>query len=115
MFQQSFSRVRVLGVALALTAFLTGASWSHAAAPVATATGCLVFVASNFNAPGDDNQAANLNGEWVRIKNNCTTSKSVGGWTIHDYNKIHTYKFPSTFSIGAGVSVTLYSGMGTNT
>jgi len=73
------------------------------------------LVASNFDAPGNDNYASSLNGEWVRIKNVCGTRQNIGGWRIHDYNKNHTYKFPSTFRVGAGKTVTLYSGQGGNT
>jgi hypothetical protein len=72
------------------------------------------FVASNFNAPGDDNYMPQLNQEWVRIKNTCATKKSIGSWRIHDYNRNHTYRFPSTLSIAGGATITLRSGTGTN-
>ncbi len=71
-------------------------------------------MASNFDAPGNDNYEENLNGEWVRIKNVCATAKGIGGWKIHDYGNKHTYVFASGFSVGAGKTVTLYSGVGTN-
>lgn len=104
---------RILHATVAL-AIALGAS---AAVPGATASAasCVRFVASNFDAPGNDNYAENLNGEWVRIKNVCSTTKSIGGWRIHDYGRKHTYTIPSGFRIGAGRSVTLYTGRGTRT
>jgi hypothetical protein len=84
-------------------------------ASTAAAASCVRISTGNFNAPGNDNYAANLNGEWIKIKNYCSTTKAVGGWKLHDYNRIHTYTFASTFRIGAGVTVTVYSGRGTNT
>jgi competence protein ComEC len=77
------------------------------------AAGCIRFIASQFDAPGIE--ASHLNGEWVRIKNVCVTRHSVGGWKIHDYHRNHTYRFPDTFRIGAGATVTLYTGSGDST
>ena len=79
----------------------------------AAAAGCVRFVASNFDAPGNDNN--NLNAEWVRIKNVCATSRGIGRWKIHDYGKAHVYTFPIGFRIGAGRTVTLHSGKGVST
>ncbi|HET7727436.1 MAG TPA: lamin tail domain-containing protein [Candidatus Limnocylindrales bacterium] len=98
-------------VALAIA---VGASAAVAPAP-ANAASCVRFVGSNFDAPGNDNYAENLNGEWVRIKNVCSTTKSIGGWKIHDAGRKHTYTIPSGYRIGAGRSVTLYTGRGTRT
>jgi hypothetical protein len=110
-------RPRALASALVLAGVLTsGAS----AGPVgsapepATAAPCVRFVASNWEAPGNDNYMPQLNQEWVRIKNTCGSAKGIGGWRIHDYKAIHTYRFPSGFSVPAGASVTLRSGQGTN-
>lgn len=106
---------RVASASLSLAILFSGLTWSPAANPPAAAAGtCVKFVASNFDAAGNDNYAENLNGEWVRIKNVCATSKAIGGWKIHDYGTKHTYAFPSGFSIGAEKTVTLYSGVGTN-
>jgi hypothetical protein len=105
-------------VPAALAIAMIGLTWTaspSANPPTAAAAGCIRFSATNFDAPGDDNQSANLNGEWVRIKNYCSTRKAIGDWKIHDYNRIHTYKFPAGLRIGAGNTITLYSGRGTNT
>jgi hypothetical protein len=102
----------------ALATAVIALTWSASPAanpPTAAAAGCIRFSATNFDAAGDDNQSANLNGEWVRIKSYCSTRRSIGGWKIHDYNRIHTYKFPADMHIRPGNTITLYSGRGTNT
>ena len=84
-----------------------------AIAPSAEAAACVRFSATHFDATGDDNY--NTNGEWVRIKNYCTTTKTLSGWTIKDYGSKHTYRFPTGVKIRPGYSITLYTGVGTNT
>jgi len=79
------------------------------------AAGCVRFVAGNFNAPGNDNYARYLNGEWVRIKNFCGKTKRIGGWKIHDYRKYHVYRFKSAVKIRPGRTITLCSGRGRDT
>jgi hypothetical protein len=108
------SRPFWLAVAFGLSAFAIAAT--PAASPQsASAAACVRFSAANFDAPGNDNLASLLNGEWVRIKNFCSTTKAVSGWTINDYKSIHTYRFPTGVSIRAGATITLYTGRGTNT
>jgi hypothetical protein len=94
--------------------FLIGMVGVAAPTP-ADAASCVRFSATRFDAPGNDNLAANLNGEWVRIKNYCSTTKSLSGWKIHDYGRKHVYTFPTGVRIKPGYSITLYSGKGTNT
>ena len=65
------------------------------------------------DAPGDDNQARNLNKEFVVFRNNTNAPVRMKGWTVHDEGRIHTYRFPN-FTLGAGKSVTLHSGRGSN-
>jgi hypothetical protein len=79
----------------------------------ANAASCVRFSATQFDATGNDN--TNRNGEWVRIKNFCSSAKLLSGWKIHDYGTTHTYTFRSGLKIGAGASITLYTGSGTNT
>ena len=104
-------RVLIASVSLAL-AFSAIALAPAANLSSAAAAGCVRFVDSQFNPPGIDDQ--NLVEEWVRIKNVCNTGKSIAGWRIHDYNRIHTYTFPDGARIGAGMSVRLITGHGTN-
>ncbi len=79
------------------------------------AAACVRISGGRFDSPGNDNYAANLNGEYIRIKNYCSSTKSLGSWRLHDYQTKHTFTFPSTFRLGAGKTVTVYSGQGTNT
>ena len=107
-----FDRRRMVGVAVVLAL----AAWGMPAVAPSTvdAASCVRISSSNFDAPGNDNSAANLNGEYIKIKNYCSATTSVSGWKLHDYGKKHTYTFASGFSIKAGVTVTVYSGRGTN-
>jgi hypothetical protein len=66
------------------------------------------------DAPGNDNQARNLNREYVVFKNNTNMAVRMGGWRVHDEGRIHTYRIPTNFRLGAGKSVTLHSGRGAN-
>jgi Lamin Tail Domain len=103
----------IFGVFMALTLAL--ASMAIIPSTTVVAASCVRISGGQFDAPGNDNYAANLNGEYVRIKNYCSTRTSVSGWRLHDYGKIHTYTFATGFSIGPGVTVTVFSGRGTNT
>jgi hypothetical protein len=107
-------RSLLLALATAVAAFAIAAS-PAGRPPIADAASCVRFSASNFDAPGNDNLAAKLNGEWVRIKNFCAAAKSLSSWTIKDYGSKHTYKFPAGVKIKAGASLTLYSGRGKST
>lgn len=99
----------MVGFAMALGLVATGSPGD------ADAASCVRFAGGRFDAPGNDNYAQYLNGEFVTFKNYCATSKLLTGWRIHDYGTKHTYAIPSGFRIGAGVTVTLYSGRGTRT
>jgi Lamin Tail Domain len=68
----------------------------------------------HYDARGNDNLASNLNNEYVVFKNNTNTAIRMRGWKVHDEGRIHVYTFP-TFRLGAGKTVTLHSGRGTNT
>ena len=98
-------------IGIVALAGLLGAGAIHAS-PTSAAS-CVRFSATNFDASGDDNY--NTNGEWVRIKNYCSTTKAVSGWTIHDYGRKHTYRFASGVSVKPGATITLKTGVGRNT
>jgi hypothetical protein len=66
-----------------------------------------------YDSPGADTGSnSSLNAEWVRITNYSSTRKSLSGWTLRDAQN-HVYRFGS-FSLGAGKSVRVHSGRGTN-
>ena len=77
------------------------------------AAACVRFSATHFDATGNDN--TNRNGEWVRIKNYCSSAKLLSGWKIYDYDKDNIYTFRAGLKIGTGATITLYTGSGTNT
>ena len=107
------SRARLLLTApLLAIALLTGLVPAFAP-PATDAASCVRFVGGNFDAAGNDHY--NLNGEYVKFRNVCSTSKLLTGWKIHDYGKKHTFSIPTGFRIGAYATVTLYSGSGTRT
>jgi len=66
------------------------------------------------DASGNDNYSSNLNGEYVVFKNSANRGIRMGGWKVHYKGRIHTYRFPSGFKLGAGKTVTLHSGKGNN-
>jgi endonuclease YncB( thermonuclease family) len=66
----------------------------------------------NSNPPGSD--AENRNGEWVKVKNlDPSRTVHIGGWWLRD-SALHRYVFPSTATVPAGASVTLFVGYGGN-
>ena len=67
-----------------------------------------------YDSPGSDTGSnTSINGEYFTLKNVGTTSKTITGWTVNDAAN-HVYKF-GTFTLGAGKSVTVHTGKGTNT
>jgi hypothetical protein len=80
----------------------------------AEAASTVQFGTIKYNSPGSDTATnTSVNGEYVILKNNGTTARSLTGWTVRDAAN-HVYKF-GTFSLGAGKSVVLHTGKGTNT
>lgn len=84
------------------------------AAP-ASAAGCVRVVGGNWNPAGNENYRPALNYESVKIKNVCATVARIGGWKLSDYGRKHTYTFASGAKIGAGVTISVFSGTGANT
>jgi hypothetical protein len=67
-----------------------------------------------FDSPGADTGSnSSLNAEWIRIKNTASERRNLTGWRIRDASG-HVYRF-GTFSLGAGLTVTVHSGRGSNT
>jgi hypothetical protein len=104
----------MLAVASVMAAAVIGGATPGFAPSAVDAASCVRFSGSNWDAPGDDNYMPQLNEEWVRIRNSCATAQSIGGWKIHDLNQNHVYRFASGVTIGAGKTITLHSGRGTN-
>jgi hypothetical protein len=80
----------------------------------AHAAGAIQLGKIQYDAPGKDTSTnASVNGEYVLIRNSGTTARSMKGWTVRDAAN-HVYTF-GTFTLGAGKSVVLRTGKGTNT
>jgi len=67
----------------------------------------------NYDAEGEDDDA-NLNGEWVEIRNTGDQDMNMTGWKLHDESG-HVFSFPYGFVLKAGQSVKIYTGSGENT
>ncbi len=100
---------------LAIAAVLgTAYLLSPAGARPARAAGCVLLYKAYFNSPGvDSGTNLSLNGEYVQVKNKCTSARNLTGWRVKDAQG-HVYTF-GTFALKAGGIVTLRTGKGTNT
>ena len=80
----------------------------------ANAAGAIQFRKIQYDPSGSDTRAnSQLIREYVTIKNTGTTTRTLTGWTVRDRAN-HVYTFPS-FKLGAGKSVKLHTGKGTDT
>jgi len=107
--------VRLLRAAIAAAVFGTAlAAGPLTVRPVNAA--CLTIYRIQWNAPGTPDDGSNANGEWVQIRNNCSTNRVLTSWTLRDAAPVrpNTYTFPA-FTLRAGTSVKVHSGKGGNT
>ena len=83
---------------------------------VGPAQAAIEITTIQFNAYGRD-RASNqrLNGEWIRITNTGRSRRDLKGWTIHDRNREHIYRFRDRTVLGRGQYVYLHTGRGKNT
>jgi len=80
--------------------------------PVATSDSGLTVERVHADAAGNDHE--NRDDEYVVFGNDGDGSLALGGWTVAD-EADHTYTFPAGFALGAGETVTLRTGSGTDT
>ena len=66
-----------------------------------------------YDPPGDD--TANLNAEFVVIRNEGPQAVSLDDWSLRDTSARHRFDFPPDFALAASASVTLRTGCGTPT
>ncbi len=79
---------------------------------IVTGTGAVIKISAvQFDAEGDDK--VNLNGEWVEVANTGGAPQDFTGWSLSDESN-HTYLFPAGFVLGAGDSVKVHTGSGTD-
>ncbi|MFH1789303.1 MAG: lamin tail domain-containing protein, partial [Candidatus Altiarchaeota archaeon] len=74
-------------------------------------TPVIEIIEAQFDAPGSEK--INLNGEWVKIRNNGDAPQDLTGWILED-DANHIYRFPDNFVLGTGDSVTVHTGSGTD-
>jgi hypothetical protein len=66
-----------------------------------------------YDSPGADyGSNSSLNAEWIRLVNTGSSARSLTHWKIRD-KAGHVYTF-GTYSLGAGNTVTIHTGNGSN-
>jgi micrococcal nuclease len=73
----------------------------------------LVITHVEADAPGDDHD--NLNGEWVEITNQGSSTTDLTGWILKDESATHRYRFPDQFTISEDSVVSVHTGCGSDT
>jgi endonuclease YncB( thermonuclease family) len=63
----------------------------------------------NWDADGND--AADLNGEWIRVRNDGDAPVPVGGWVLRDA-ALREYRLPDGAAVPGGGALTLFVGSG---
>ena len=82
--------------------------------PSASAASCVGIYRIYYNSPGTDTGSnTSLNGEWIQLRNRCSTSRSLTNAKIKDAAG-HTYTFGS-YTLGGVKYVKIHTGKGTNT
>jgi hypothetical protein len=82
--------------------------------PVAVGPGDVQFTKIVYNSPGTDTGSnASLNGEYVRLTNKTKKTIDLQNWTIRDAAG-HVYQISGTHLLGAGKTLYLHTGKGTN-
>jgi hypothetical protein len=83
-------------------------------APVAVKPGDVQFTKIVYNSPGADTGSnTSLNGEYVRLTNKAKRTIDLGNWTVRDAAG-HLYRISGTHLLGAGKTLYLHTGKGTN-
>ncbi|MET8906451.1 lamin tail domain-containing protein [Micromonospora sp. NPDC004551] len=104
---------RLTGLVSALVVAVGGSL--AAAAPAQAATPAVMITKAYYNSPGSDTGSnTSLNAEYVRLTNKRSSTINLKYWTLRDKSN-HVYKFASDFKLGAGASVYIHTGKGTNT
>lgn len=105
---------RLIGLGFCALLIAAGLAVNPAGAKPAAAIGCVQIYRIYYNSPGSDTRTnTSLNGEWIQLKNHCSTGKGLSSWTIKDAAG-HRYTF-GTYTLKAGAYVKVHTGSGTNT
>lgn len=93
----------MLGMTMAMVVLACGIAFAGSAVQI-----------SRLQCDAPDNDHVTTNSEYVVFKNTTGKVARMGGFKVFDKGRIHTYKFPRGFKLGAKKSVTLHSGKGRN-
>lgn len=63
------------------------------------------------NGDADGNDDANVDGEWVKVRNDGAAPVPIAGWTLRD-SALRSYAFPAGATIAPHATVTLFVGAG---
>lgn len=84
------------------------------AAPAQAAAPAVRFSYAQYDSPGKDTRTnAQINREYVVVKNFGKTTRNLTGWTVRDLTG-YKFTFPA-FTLKAGKTVTIRTGRGTGT
>ncbi|GGL00536.1 hypothetical protein Ppa06_68900 [Planomonospora parontospora subsp. parontospora] len=100
---------------LLASAVVTSAVLVPFAQPAAAAAPSVQITRIYYDSPGTDTRSNTvINREYVTIKNTNRVNINIGGWVLVDRSN-HRYVFRAGQIIGAGKSLTIRTGKGTNT
>ncbi|MEV1018844.1 lamin tail domain-containing protein [Streptomyces sp. NPDC050264] len=106
-------RIRSAAPAALAAVALAGSLLAASPASAATHQGGLHLGYIQYDSPGADRRSnSSLNAEWVNIHNNSRSAIQLKGYKLKD-NTGYTYTFGS-YKIGAGKTVKVRTGKGTN-
>lgn len=84
------------------------------AAPAQAASYPVQFRYFQYDSPGSDTSSNyQINREYFTLKNVTGSGVNLKGWTVRD-SYGYTYTFTSAFTLGAGKSVRVHTGKGSN-
>ncbi|MFE2098697.1 MULTISPECIES: lamin tail domain-containing protein [unclassified Streptomyces] len=99
---------------LVAAAVVAAGALATAPAHAATDPKTVHFGGWQYDSPGSDTRSnTSLNNEWINIHNGTSSAVQLKGWSVED-TAGHRYVLPS-YRIGAGRTVKLHTGRGTNT
>jgi hypothetical protein len=106
---------KLMKLRLAAAAASLAAGLMVVAPAPASAAPALQFGTIQYDPPGSDTRTTNakLNAEYVNVRNVTKRAVQLKGVTVRDAQN-HVYRFPAV-SLGAGKTVRLHTGRGTNT
>lgn len=82
---------------------------------VEPAADCLRITGGDWDPAGPDDSPTALAAEYVKVRNVCTRTVALRGWTLYDRWRQNAYAFADRATVAPGKTFRLYSGSGTPT